>query len=102
MSKLPGTLFKIVGWKIPRTLKTKVILFLGGERLFFKKMTKKERENTEKAVKVGFVFYMLALSVSSIYSFLSESGFNISFMILIIGLIVFFISDFIFNKITNK
>lgn len=57
--------------------------------MFFRKMTEKEKKSTEKATKVGFVFYMIALSVSSAYSFFIESGFNISFLILMVGLIVF-------------
>ncbi|MCY7792356.1 hypothetical protein [Bacillus haynesii] len=77
------------------------VICLGGKKLFFRKMTEEEKKSTEKATKVGFVFYMIALSVSSAYSFFIESGFNISFLILMVGLIVFFTSDFIFNKITG-
>ncbi len=61
-------------------------------------MTNEERKSTEKAIKIGFVFYMIALSASSIYSFFTNPGFNISFMILMTGLVVFFVSDFILNK----
>ncbi len=53
-------------------------------------MTNDERSSTEKAIKIGFVFYMIALSASSIYSFFTNPGFNISFMILMRGLVVFF------------
>lgn len=66
--------------------------------MFFKKMTNEERKSTEKAIKIGFGFYMIALLASSIYSFITSSGFNISFMILMTGLVVFFVSDFILNK----
>lgn len=52
-------------------------------------MTEEEKKSTEKATRVGFVFYMIALSVSSAYSFFIDSGFNISFLILMVGLIVF-------------
>lgn len=68
--------------------------------MFFRKMTDKERENTEKATNYGFVFYMLALSASSIYSFFQvPEQQNVSFMILIAGIIFFFASDFVLNKI---
>ncbi|XBO86956.1 hypothetical protein AAGG52_07280 [Bacillus licheniformis] len=62
---------------------------LGGKKLFFRKMTEEEKKSTEKATRVGFVFYMIALSVSSAYSFFIDSRFNISFLILMVGLIVF-------------
>ncbi|MDX8047731.1 hypothetical protein SH601_17370 [Gracilibacillus sp. S3-1-1] len=72
---------------------------LGGLTLFFKKMTDKEKKNAEKAVKVGFAFCLIALLISSIYSVFSYDRFNHSFLILIASLIVFFVSDFIFNKV---
>ena len=65
-------------------------------------MTKKEKENSEKAVMLVFTFYMLALLASSIYSYIVSSELNTSFVILMAGLIIFFISDFLFNKFGNK
>lgn len=61
-------------------------------------MSHEERKSTEKAAQIGFKFYMIALSASSIYSFFKNPGFNISFMILMTGIVVFFVSDFLLNK----
>lgn len=52
-------------------------------------MANEERKSTEKAAQIGFKFYMIALSASSIYSFFKNPGFNISFMILMTGIVVF-------------
>ena len=65
-------------------------------------MTNAEKKNSEKANKVGFIFFMIALMGSSIYSYLVSSELNISFVILIAGLIVVSISEFSFNKFGNK
>lgn len=71
-------------------------------KLFFKKMTKEEKKNTDKAARVALVFYLMALSISSLYSFFKETGFNLYFMILMVGLIIFFMSDFLFNKTKKR
>lgn len=69
--------------------------------LFFKKLTEEERKYTDKAAGIAFVFYLIALSISSLYSFFKETGFNLYFMILMVGLIIFFMSDFLFRKTKN-
>lgn len=61
-------------------------------------MTKKEVHNTERAVKIGFIFYTIALLITSICAYFIDFKFNIFLVILISGLLVFFISDFLLNK----
>lgn len=66
--------------------------------MFFKKMTPSEIKSTQKAGKLAFGFYLVALLAHSIYEFAISFELSASFWILISGLIVFFVSDFIFNQ----
>ncbi len=73
----------------------------GNDGMFFRKMTTDEKANTDKAIR-SFLFFLIALGGSSIYSYLNKAELNISFMILMSGLVVFFVSDFLFGKFSKK
>lgn len=36
--------------------------------MFFRKMTDEEKKNTSKAVELGFIFFVVALSIHSLYA----------------------------------
>lgn len=65
---------------------------------FFRKMSKKEKVNTKKAIEITLIFYLIALIAHSSYIFFLHGYLNSSFYILIAGLVVFFGSDIIYNK----
>lgn len=66
-------------------------------------MTDEEKNNNTKAMQLGFIFYLIILTVYSVYSYLNNSVLNISFYILIAGLVVFYFSNFLYNKkLLNK
>ncbi|AMO85022.1 hypothetical protein B857_01192 [Solibacillus isronensis B3W22] len=66
--------------------------------MFFKKMTDIEKRNSKKAAQFGFFFYSVTLLTHSIYSYINNAVLNSSFYILMAGLVIFFICEFIFNK----
>ncbi|MDN7240752.1 hypothetical protein QWY14_03075 [Planococcus sp. N028] len=66
--------------------------------MFFKKMTPAQIRNSEKGAKVGYAFYLFALLAHSLYSYIVSSKLNTSFLILISGLVIVSLSEFIFNK----
>ncbi|MHC8514448.1 hypothetical protein [Sporosarcina sp. ITBMC105] len=66
--------------------------------MLFRKMTDEEKKNTSKAVELGFIFFVVALSIHSLYAYLKHSAFGSSFYILISGLVVFYVSAFVKRK----
>ena len=61
-------------------------------------MTEKERASNEKAANLTFTFYVLALIFHAVYSYIVNSRLGASFYILIVGLVIFYISDFWYRK----
>lgn len=64
-----------------------------------KKMNETEKKNAAKSAEITFCFYSIILLIHSLYSYFVKGKFGASFTILILGLIVFFGSAFILNKI---
>ncbi|PIK25597.1 hypothetical protein [Bacillus pumilus] len=67
--------------------------------MFFRKMTKREQINAKKAAVPAFIFYILALGGHALYSFIQEDRPPVTFVILMAGLFVYFMADWLFNKI---
>lgn len=63
-----------------------------------RKMSEEEKKNTRQAAGVGFGFYAIALSIHSGYILFTNWKLNTSFYILILGICVFFTSEYIINK----
>ena len=61
-------------------------------------MTDKERSSNEKAANLTFTFYLIALIIHAVYSYIVNNILGASFYILIIGLVIFYISDFWYRK----
>ncbi|MBD3861150.1 hypothetical protein IEE86_15555 [Bacillus sp. 28A-2] len=66
--------------------------------MFFKKMAKKEQANAHKAAVPAFVFYVLALGGHALYSYFEGDRRPVTFVILMAGLLVFFVADWLYNK----
>jgi len=66
--------------------------------MFFKKTTKSEQANAQKAAGSAFVFYLLALGGHALYAFFQDDGTPVTFVILMTGLVVFFTADWLYNK----
>ncbi|MDM5300020.1 hypothetical protein QUF51_17885 [Bacillus pumilus] len=66
--------------------------------MFFRKMTKREKVNTEKAAGFTFIFYMLALGCHAIYSFMQGDRLPVTFILLMAGLLIFFVTEWLLNK----
>ncbi|MEH7671975.1 hypothetical protein [Bacillus pumilus] len=66
--------------------------------MFFKKSTKKEQANAHKAAGPAFIFYLLALGGHSLYSYFQGDKPPVTFVILMSGLLVFFVADWIYHK----
>lgn len=66
--------------------------------MFFKKMTKREQTNAHKAAVPAFVFYLLALGGHALYMYFQGNKPPVTFVILMAGLFVFFIADWLYNK----
>ncbi|MFS0656487.1 hypothetical protein [Bacillus sp. 179-C3.3 HS] len=66
--------------------------------MFFRKMTEKEKVNAEKAAGFACIFYMLALGCHAIYSYMQGDRPPVTFILLIAGLLVFFLIEWLLNK----
>ncbi|WP_144503441.1 hypothetical protein [Bacillus pumilus] len=66
--------------------------------MFFKKSTKREQANARKAAVSAFIFYLLALGGHALYSYFQDDKPPVTFVILMVGLLVFFTSDWLYNK----
>lgn len=66
--------------------------------MFFKKSTKREQANARKAAVSAFIFYLLALGGHSLYSYFQDDKPPVTFVILMSGLLVFFVADWIYHK----
>lgn len=66
--------------------------------MFFKKSTKREQANAHKAAESAFIFYLLALGGHALYSYFEDDKPPVTFVILLLGLLVFFAADWIYNK----
>lgn len=66
--------------------------------MFFRNMTPAEKESSSEAVKISYLFFLVALLGHALYSLLLFSEFNASFWILSSGCVVNTISEFLFRK----
>lgn len=63
-----------------------------------KKADEMEKSQANKSAIMTFVFYTIALLVYSIYSVSTSGELGIPFIILIVGLVIFFVSNLIFKQ----
>lgn len=63
-----------------------------------RKADEMEKSQANKSARISFVFYTIALLVYSIYSVSTSGELGIPFIILMAGLVVFFVSNLIFRK----
>ena len=61
-------------------------------------MTEKEHASNEKAANLTFTFYLIALIIHAVYSFIVNSILGPSFYILMTGLVIFYISEVWYRK----
>lgn len=70
--------------------------------MFFRKMTEREKKASNKAVCTSFVFLLIALISHAVYGYVQTGELNQSFIILLVGLLVFFLSDLYFRSSSKK
>lgn len=63
-----------------------------------RKADEMEKSQANKSAIIAFVFYTIALLVYSIYSVSTSGELGIPFIILMVGLVVFFVSNLIFRQ----
>lgn len=71
--------------------------------MFFENDSTKKKSSSNNACWITFCFWGLVLFINSIFELLFDRELiSSSFLILVLGLIIFFISDFIINKKTRN
>ncbi|WP_430489067.1 hypothetical protein [Rossellomorea marisflavi] len=65
--------------------------------MFFRNMTKEEKRNSTKASQTAFSILLIVLLGHSVYTYVQTSEKGPSFTIMVVGVAVFFGSDFLYN-----
>lgn len=68
-----------------------------GQNVFFRKMTEEEKRNSTKASGTAFSILLIVLLGHSVYTYVQTSETGASFIIMLVGVAVFFGSDFLYN-----
>ncbi|MDW4525492.1 hypothetical protein R3398_03790 [Rossellomorea marisflavi] len=65
--------------------------------MFFRNMTEEEKRNSTKASGTAFSVLLIVLLGHSVYTYVKTSETGASFTIMLVGVAVFFGSDFLYN-----
>lgn len=70
--------------------------------MLFKRMSGMEKKSVNVSSKLTISFYMIALTIHAIYSFIKTSELSFSFYLLVAGLILFYGSEYYYNHLKKS